>query len=76
MGQQTKGPTSAQNQWPVRKMLTPSDKNIFYSTLVNIEPFTLTTHKIGLMKQFEKALPKDGECFKHLCKKCPCLSEA
>ena len=73
--QQTKGPTSVQKQRPVRKMLTFNKKNILYSTLVNIEPFTPPTYKIGLMKQFVKALPKDGECFKYLCKKFPCLSE-
>jgi hypothetical protein len=28
------------------------------------------------MKQFVKALPKTGNCFKHLCKKFPPLSEA
>ncbi|GBN55524.1 hypothetical protein AVEN_41000-1 [Araneus ventricosus] len=28
------------------------------------------------MKQFVKALPKEGECFKYLCNQFPCLSEA
>ncbi|GBM60777.1 hypothetical protein AVEN_233841-1 [Araneus ventricosus] len=28
------------------------------------------------MKQFVKALPKDGECFKYLCHQCPGLSKA
>jgi hypothetical protein len=28
------------------------------------------------MKQFVKALPKTGNCFKYLCKKFPHLSEA
>lgn len=28
------------------------------------------------MKQFVKAIPKDGDCFKYLCKKFPGLSEA
>jgi hypothetical protein len=32
--------------------------------------------KLGLMKQFVKALSKEGECFKYLCKKFPCLSDA
>jgi hypothetical protein len=27
------------------------------------------------MKQFVKALPKEGECFKYLCKKFPGLSD-
>jgi hypothetical protein len=32
--------------------------------------------KLGLVKQFVKALPKKGECFKYLCKKFPGLSDA
>jgi hypothetical protein len=32
--------------------------------------------QLGLMKQFVKALPKKGECFKYLCKKFPGLSNA
>lgn len=32
--------------------------------------------KLGLMKQFVKALPKDGDCFKYLVNKFPALSEA
>jgi hypothetical protein len=32
--------------------------------------------KLGLMKQFVKALPKERECFKYLCKKFPSLSDA
>jgi len=32
--------------------------------------------KLGLMKQFVNALPKDGDCFKYLCRKFPHLSEA
>ncbi|GBL74389.1 hypothetical protein AVEN_235356-1 [Araneus ventricosus] len=32
--------------------------------------------KLGLMKQFIKSLPEDGECFKYLCSKFPKLSEA
>lgn len=32
--------------------------------------------KLGLMKQFVKALNKQGDCFKYLCDKFPALSEA
>jgi hypothetical protein len=32
--------------------------------------------KLGTMKQFVKALPKTGNCFKYLCKTLPHLSEA
>ena len=32
--------------------------------------------KLGLLKQFVKALPKEGDCFKYLCNQFPGLSEA
>ncbi|GBL69401.1 hypothetical protein AVEN_35913-1, partial [Araneus ventricosus] len=32
--------------------------------------------KLSLMKQFVKALPKEGECFKYLCDQFPGLPEA
>jgi hypothetical protein len=32
--------------------------------------------KLGMVKQFVKALPKTGNCFKDLCKKFPHLSKA
>ncbi|GBO09956.1 hypothetical protein AVEN_92069-1 [Araneus ventricosus] len=35
-----------------------------------------TRSNVGLMKQFIKSLPKDGECFRYLCSKFPNLSEA
>jgi hypothetical protein len=31
--------------------------------------------KLGFVKQFVKALRRDGNCFKYLCKKLPGLSE-
>ncbi|GBN94057.1 hypothetical protein AVEN_33293-1 [Araneus ventricosus] len=34
------------------------------------------SHKISLTKQFVKALPKEGECFKYFCDQFPGLSEA
>ena len=30
--------------------------------------------KLGLMKQFVKALDKDGDCFQYICKSFPSLS--
>ena len=64
--------------WPVRNALTPGVKNVVRHTLVDPSRVLLPPlHiKLGLMKQFVKALPKDGECFKYLCKKFPGLSEA
>ena len=32
--------------------------------------------KLGLMKQFAKALNKEGDCFKYICEKFPIVSEA
>ena len=32
--------------------------------------------KLGLIKQFVKSLPRDGDCFRYLCSKFPKLSEA
>ena len=32
--------------------------------------------KLGIMKQFVKALEKDGDCFKYICRKIPGLSIA
>ena len=31
--------------------------------------------KLGLIKQFVKALPEEGECFRYLCDQVPGLSE-
>lgn len=64
--------------WPARKTLTPGEKNILHKTLVDPKKILLPPlHiKLGLMKQFVKALPEDGECFKYLCEKFPHLSEA
>jgi len=68
----------SKKQWPVRKILTPGEKNILHKTLVDPNKILLPPlHiKLGLMKQFVKALPKDGDCFKYLCRKFPHLSEA
>lgn len=64
--------------WPARKSLKPGEKNILRKNLVDPKNVLLPPlHiKLGLMKQFVKALPKDGPCFKYLCQKFPHLSEA
>lgn len=64
--------------WPVRESLKPGEKNILRKNLVDPKNILLPPlHiKLGLMKQFVKALPKDGPCFKYLCQKFPKLSEA
>ncbi|GBM26149.1 hypothetical protein AVEN_233445-1 [Araneus ventricosus] len=63
--------------WSLRGTLTPG-KNVINTNLVPPEKILLPTlHiKLGLMKQFMKSLPKDGECFRYLCSKFPELSEA
>ena len=52
-------------------MLTPGKKNILHTTLANPKKILLLPlHiKLGFMKQFVNALPKDGNCFKYLCGK-------
>ena len=67
-----------QKQWPRRLELVPGDKNIKCDSLVERDRILLPPlHiKLGMMKQFVKALPKCGNCFKYLCYKFPNLSDA
>jgi hypothetical protein len=55
----------------------PGAKNIAQERLVDPQKVLLPPlHiKLGLMKQFVKALQRDEDCFKYLCSKFPCLSE-
>ncbi|GBN12774.1 hypothetical protein AVEN_237651-1 [Araneus ventricosus] len=64
--------------WSLRGALTPGEKKVINITLVPPEKVLLPPlHiKLGLMKQFIKSVPKDGECFRYLCSKFPKLSEA
>jgi hypothetical protein len=67
-----------QKQWPSRVALKPGDKSVVCDPLIDpkkvlLQPLHI---KLGLMKQFVKALPKEEECFKYLCKKFPGLSDA
>ena len=70
-----RGQRLSKKQWHVRKMLTSGKKNILHNTLVDPKKILLLPlHiKLGLIKQFVKALPKDGDSFKYLF---PHLSEA
>lgn len=63
-------------QWPPRESLTPGSKNIIHEKLIELNKVLLPPlHiKLGLMKQFVKALPKNGDCFKYICNKFPALS--
>ncbi|GFY26702.1 uncharacterized protein TNCV_2880301 [Trichonephila clavipes] len=63
--------------WPVRKALIPGVKNVERQSLVDPKKilFPPLHIKLGLMKQFVKALDKEGECFKYLCEQFPGLSD-
>ena len=61
----------SRNTWPTRKSLTPEEMSIVRCNFVESSNILLPPlHiKLGLMKQFVKALPKDGQCFQYLCDK-------
>ena len=54
--------------WPIRESLTPIYRNILHPALVDRSNVILPPlHiKLGLMKQFVKALNKENACFKHI----------
>ena len=56
--------------------LAVGDKNIINESLVNRNRIILSLLciKLGLMKQFVKALDKDGDCFNYIAKTSPGLS--
>ena len=63
--------------WPAREDFAVGDKNIINEPLVNWDRIILPPlHiKLGLMKQFVKALDKDCECFNYIAKTFPGLSK-
>ena len=62
--------------WPVQEQLKVGDKNGIYDQLVPREKITFPPlHiKLGLMKQFVKALDKTGQCFQYILLAFPGLS--
>ena len=62
--------------WLAREYLVVSDKNIINELLVNRDHIVLPPlyMKLGLMKQFVKALDKDGNCFNYIAKIFPGFS--
>ena len=58
-------------------MLTVGKHNIIHGQLVDKEKivFPLLHIRLGLMKQFAKALDKDGACFQDISDTFPCLSK-
>ena len=65
-----------EKDWPAREDLAVGDKNIINEPVVNRDRNILPRlHiKLGLMKQFVKALDKDGDCFNYIAKTFPGLS--
>ncbi|QQP52525.1 Uncharacterized protein FKW44_004703, partial [Caligus rogercresseyi] len=63
-------------EWPARDQLVPGARNIIHEPLVDREKILIPPlHlKLGLMKQFTRALDKDGRCFNYLCRAFPRLT--
>lgn len=64
--------------WPKRQVLTPGVKNVTNAALVDPQKVILPPlHiKLGIMKQFVKALDKSSPCFQYIASKFPHLSDA
>ena len=62
--------------WPLRENMEVGKANVIHEPLISRENILLPPlHiKLGLMKQFIKALDKTGDCFKYVCQKFPALS--
>ena len=60
----------------MRSELIPGSLNVLAPALVESSKIVFPSlHiKLGIMKQFVKALEKDGDCFKYICMKFPGLS--
>ena len=61
--------------WPIRHGLNVEEKNITDQLVPHDKIVFPPLHiKLGLMKQFVKALGKNGACFQYICKSVPSLS--
>lgn len=62
--------------WPPRTRFVPGAKNILHEKLIEPNMILLPPlHiKLGLLKQFIKALDKDGNCYKYRCETFPRVS--
>jgi hypothetical protein len=78
MGQQGQKKYYFQKQWPKRDSLIPGKKNELNKPLVNPEKVFLSPlHiKLGLMKNFVKAMDRNGVGFMYLKHKFSTLSDA
>lgn len=65
-----------QKNWPVRKTLKVGEKNVINQPLVDKEKiiFPPLHIKLGIMKQFVRALDVEGNCFKYISEKLPRLT--
>ena len=65
-------------EWPAREQLAPGARNIINEPLVDREKILIPPlhMKLGFMKQFTRALNKDGRCFNYLCRAFPRLTIA
>lgn len=64
-------------EWPIREELLPCRaRNIINEPLVNRDRilFPPLHIKLGLIKQFTRALDKDGDCFAYMCQAFPGLT--
>lgn len=78
MGQPSKGLALVVRDWPLRQRLEPGSKNVLHPSLVEPSKILLPPlHvKLGLMKNFVKAMDRDGQAFKYLRDKFPRMSDA
>ena len=73
VGQQGKNRALDKKDWPVRSELIPGSLNVLAPPFVEHSKivFPPLLVKLCIMKQFVKALEKDGNCFKYICMKFP-----
>ena len=71
-----KGRRWVQKDWPIRDTLESGMPNIIQDPIVSSNKiiFPPLHIKLGLMKQFVKALETEGECFQHIIRTLPGLS--
>ncbi|XP_076059422.1 uncharacterized protein LOC143036052 [Oratosquilla oratoria] len=64
--------------WPIRNIMQPGNKNVLRVPLIDRDKVLMPPlHiKLGLMKNFVKALDNDSDAFRYLCSKFPELSYA
>ena len=68
----------SQKDWPERRFFMPGIQNVKHDPLVDSEKIVMPPlHiKLGLVKQFVKAMNKEGNSFQHISALFPFLSEA